>query len=449
MFDCAIVGAGLAGLVAAQHLVDRGLNVVVLEGRSRVGGRVENRTLSDGGYVELGGQWIGAGFDSLNELIEKYGFETIGLPAEGNLMVRVRGKLIEVPSSEELPALTPFEVSDLGQGLLRLRRLSQRLRDDPAWHQSNEAWLKQDLRRWVAANLRTQGAKHRFGEVYSAAFGPMPKDATLLEGLLQVGSGLDLETMLASNGGLNQKRVAGGVAAVAEAMAAALGDRVRLESEVIRIEHDEAAARVVLADGEVVEARHVICTLPPRLAVNLEYDPPLPAWRREAAGKVAPGNVIKAFLIYPRAFWRDKGLSGQSSTDKGAVRVTFDTSSDADGRGHLMGFFEGADADTLARRSVTLRQRAFMDAVVSIFGEEGQHPDKYIERDWSAEKFTGGCHGAHFSPGVWTTHGPVLAEADGVLRWAGAEYASRFNGYMEGAVRSGREAAAAVARALA
>lgn len=449
MFDCAIVGAGLAGLVAARYLAERGLHVTVLEARDRVGGRVENRVLSDGSYVELGGQWIGPGFDELLEIIDDMGLETIGLPARGNLVVRLRGQALEVPSKEDSPALTPFEVSDLGQGLLRLRRLAKRLRDDVAWRRANEAWLGQDLRRWVSTNLRTQGAQRRFGEVYAAAFGPMPKGATLLEGLHQVNSGPDLESMLASNGGLHQKRVHGGMAAVAYALADRLGDVVRLGAEVVRVEHDDRSARLVLADGEIVEARQVISTLPPRLAVSLPHQPELPAWRGEAADKVAPGNVIKAFLIYERPFWRDLGYSGQSSADEGAVRVTFDTSSDESERGHLMGFFEGADADSLSRRSVTLRERAFVDSVTRTFGDVAAKPLSYIERDWSAEKFTGGCHGAHFAPGVWTTNGPILAEPEGVLHWAGAEYATRFNGYMEGAVRSGREVAAVVARNLA
>lgn len=449
MFDCAIIGAGLAGLVAARHLVDRGLKVVVLEGRDRVGGRVENKTLNDGSYVELGGQWIGSGYDSLQEIIDELGFKTIGLPSSGKLVVRLRGKSIEVPSSEEMPALTPFEVADLGQGLLRLRRLSQRLRDDPAWRKSNVVWLNQDLRRWVASNLRTQGAQRRFGEVYAAAFGAMPKDATLIDGLLQVTSGIDLETMLASNGGLHQQRVEGGVAAVAQAMGEQLGDVIRLEAEVVKVEHDENSARLTLADGEVVEARQIISTLPPQLAVSLEHNPPLPEWRQEAADKVAPGNVIKAFLVYQTPFWRKKGFSGQSSADEGAVRVTFDTTAEGNERGHLMGFFEGAGASSLAQRSVTLRERAFVDAVARAFGDEGLHPIGYVERDWATERFTGGCHGAHFSPGVWTTNGPLLAQSEGVLHWAGAEYATRFNGYLEGAVRSGREAATVVARALA
>ena len=446
MRDCAIVGGGLAGLTAALDLVKRGVDVVVLEARERVGGRVENGVLDDGQYVELGGQWIGAGHDAVQELIERYGLHTVGLPNKGNLVMRLRGQTLEVPSAGDGPALSPFEVSDLGQGLLRLRRLAQRLRDDAAWSAANDAWLRQDLRRWIQTNLRTVGAQARFIEVYSAAFGPMSRNATLLEGLHQVNSGPDLESMLASNGGLNQRRVEGGMFEVCLAMAEDLGDRLRLGAVVDSIEHGERSATVVLADGERIEARHVISTLPPRLATRMTYEPALPQWRTETAAKVAAGNVIKAFLVYEKPFWRDLGLSGQSSADEGSVRVTFDTTTGEDQRGLLMGFFEGADADSLSKRSVTLRQRAFVESVVKTFGDVAAKPIDYIERDWSAEPFTAGCHGAHFAPGVWTANGPVLAEPEGVLYWAGAEYSSRFNGYMEGAVRSGLEAAAAVAR---
>ncbi|MDO5737272.1 MAG: FAD-dependent oxidoreductase [Propionibacteriaceae bacterium] len=446
MLDCAIVGGGLAGLTAALDLVKRGLDVVVLEARDRVGGRIENGILDDGQYVELGGQWIGAGHDAVQELVERYGLMTVGLPNKGNLVMRLRGQAVEVPSAGDGPALSPFEVSDLGQGLLRLRRLAQRLRSDAAWSGANDKWLRQDLRRWIKTNLRTQGAQQRFIEVYSAAFGPMSREATLLEGLHQVNSGPDLESMLASNGGLNQRRVEGGMFEVCRAMAEDLGGRVRLGAVVDTIEHGERSATVVLSDGERITASNVISTLPPRLSTKMTYDPPLPSWRTETAAKVAAGNVIKAFLVYEKPFWRELGLSGQSSADEGSVRVTFDTTTGESERGLLMGYFEGADADSLSKRSVTLRQRSFVDSVVKTFGDVAAKPIDYIERDWSTEPFTAGCHGAHFAPGVWTTNGPVLAEPEGTLHWAGAEYSNRFNGYMEGAVRSGLEVAAAVAR---
>lgn len=396
--------------------------------------------------MELGGQWVGPGFDNITDLIEQHGLSTIDLPPTGNLVVRLRGQSVQVPSAIDGPQLTPFEVADLGQGLLRLRRLAERFRTDAVWAQANHVWLSQDLTRWVATNLRTRGAKQRFGEVYEAAFGSMPKKATLEEGLRQVLSGPDLETMMASRGGLHQKRVEGGAYALTRAMADALGDVVRLSSPVEKISHRADGATVHLADGETIEARHVISTLPPRLAVALEHEPPLPPWRTEVASKVSPGNVIKAVLVYETPFWREHGLSGQSSADTGAMRVTLDASVSDSPRGLLMGFFEGAEADSLSRRSSTLRERAFTDSVKATFGDGVPKPMAYIERDWSTERYTAGCHGAHFAPGAWSANGPLLAESDGVLHWAGAEYASRFNGYMEGAVRSGLEAAAEVAR---
>lgn len=449
MVDCAIIGAGLAGLTAARDLVRRGLDVVLVEARDRVGGRIENGWLSDGQYVELGGQWLGGGHDGIVELISDYGLKTIGNPASGNLMVRFRGRTTPLPSTEDSSDLTPFEVSDLGSGLLRLRRLGQRLREDEVWAKANHVWLGQDLTRWVQTNLRTVGARKRFKKVYQTAFGPLEDGLTLQQGLMDVNSGPNLETMLASNGGLNQLRVEGGVHALCEAMAADLGDVVRLGAVVTKVEHSAESATLVLADGERIEARQVISTLPPKLAAKLDHDPPLPQWRGEAADKVAAGNVIKAYLVYEKPFWRDKGLSGQSSADDGPVRVTFDTTTGESRRGLLMGFFEGADADSLSRRSVTLRERAFVDSVTKTFGDVAAQPVEYIERDWSAEPFTGGCHGAHFAPGVWTASGPALAESEGVLHWAGAEYSGRFNGYMEGAVRSGHDVATTVALNLA
>ena len=447
MLDCAIIGAGLAGLVAARDLRNRGLGVVVLEARDRVGGRVENGVLADGQYVELGGQWIGAGHDAIFELIERYGLRTIGIPARGNLVVRIHGRLLEVPSAADGAELTPFEVADLSQGLLRLRRLAHRLADDPAWVAANGAWLRQDLRRWVRTNLRTGGAQARFGEVYEAAFGPMIPKATLEEGLRQINSGPSLETMIANNGGLNQQRIEGGMTALCEALANDLGEVVRLGNPVTKVTHGDTAV-VTLASGETIEARTVVSTLPPRLAVALEYDPPLPQWRRDVAEKVAPGNVIKAYLVYETPFWRERGLSGQSSSDEGAVRVTFDTTPADSTRGLLMGFFEGNEADSLAHRSLETRRRAFVESAVRAFGEEAAEPSEYVERDWSAEQYTRGCHGAHFAPGIWTSSGPVLAASEGCLYWAGAEYSTKFNGYMEGAVRSGEEVAATIAVAL-
>ena len=106
-----------------------------------------------------------------------------------------------------------------------------------------------------------------------------------------------------------------------------------------------------------------------------------------------------------------------------------------------MGFFEGGEASGIGKRSAFLRQRSMEETVKAAFGADHPEALAYVDRDWSAERFTGGCHGAHFAPGVWTASGPVLAASEGRVHFAGAEYASKFNGYMEGAVRSGIDVA--------
>ncbi len=75
------------------------------------------------------------------------------------------------------------------------------------------------------------------------------------------------------------------------------------------------------------------------------------------------------------------------------------------------------------------------------FGDAASAPVEYLERDWMSEEFSRGCYGAHFAPGVWSAYGPALRAPIGRIHWAGAECATVWNGYMEGAVRSGEQVA--------
>jgi monoamine oxidase len=125
--------------------------------------------------------------------------------------------------------------------------------------------------------------------------------------------------------------------------------------------------------------------------------------------------------------------------------VTFDNSPPSGTPGVLMGFLEGKEARTWARRSQAERRQAVIGCFVRYFGQAAAHPEQYVERDWMAEEFTRGCYGAHFAPGTWTSYGEAWRAPIGRLHWAGAECAPRWNGYMEGAVRSGEAAADAVA----
>lgn len=446
VLDCVVVGAGFAGLTAAVDLAARGKDILVLEARDRVGGRVYT-TDHAGMKIELGGQWVSPGNDSMHELIEAADVDLVG-PQEGALLIRSQGGVYRsIPAPDRSHALTPFEMADLGQGVLRFKRLAERVNSDLTWAAANVAWLGQPLSRWVKANLRTPAAQQDFAAMLASVSGKAGGDISLGQALSISVNGTDLESLFTVSGGLKLRRVVGGMHKLAEFLAARLGGRVKLGEVVTAIEHDPDGVNIHTESGESYRARRVLVTLPPWLALRLDYNPPLPAWREDVLQRGTAGHVIKAVAIYPTAWWRSMGLSGQMSADEGAVRVTFDIS-DPDGPGVLTGFFEGAEAAAMSKRGTAAREQAFMDSLSAVFGDVVRQPHEYLDYDWASDKYTRGCHTPHFAPGVWSVNGQLLAEAAGAIHFAGAEYVGKNNGYLEGAVRSGRDEAKAILREL-
>ncbi|MFL5829934.1 MAG: flavin monoamine oxidase family protein, partial [Solirubrobacteraceae bacterium] len=85
---------------------------------------------------------------------------------------------------------------------------------------------------------------------------------------------------------------------------------------------------------------------------------------------------------------------------------------------------------------------------VRYFGRQAAHPTSYIEMNWAAEPWTRGCYGGYLAPGVLTDYGAAIRKPVGRIHWAGAETSDYWNGYMDGAVRSGERAAREVLAAI-
>ena len=455
-----VVGAGLAGLAAARRLVADGHDVTVLEARDRVGGRTEGTVVGEGPHggtpLELGGQWLGEGHTRMYELVEELGLETFRTyNDEGRLTLDLGGRQSTMaPTKGAMPKLSPFVLADLAQGMARFTRLANRTDLERPWATPGAERLDaQTFETWIRRNLRTRVGRAYFRVACEAVWAAEAADVSLLHALFYARSNADLETLLAVDRGAQQDRVVGGSVRVAEAMAASLGDRVVLGSAVRRIEQGGPGGevRVSTRDGRTFTGDHVVVTLPPTLAGRLEYDPPLPSWRDQLTQRMPAGSVIKAFAVYDEPFWRRAGLNGQAASDTGPVKVVFDNSppsaDGADGEpgpGVLMGFFEGHEARLWARCAEDERREAMVGCLVRYFGRRAAEPTAYLERDWMAEEITRGFYGAHFAPGVWTSYGEAWREPVGRIHWAGAECAPEWNGYMEGAVRSGEAVAAAL-----
>lgn len=444
MHDCVVVGGGLSGLAAARALTAKGLDVVVVEARDRVGGRTLNAEIGGGEVVEVGGQWIGPTQHRVNALVAELGLQTHPTYADGENVIEHDGRIGRYRGA--IPRINPAVLLDVGQAQLRIDRLARKVPLDAPWDAPGARELDQmTAHTWIRRHTATRGARALLQAAVEAVWAAHPGDLSFLHLLHYVHSAGGFDALVNTAGGAQQDRIVGGSQRIALRMVDELGgERVRLDEPVTRVEQDVDG--VTIGD---VRARHAILALAPALAGRLTYEPALPGIRDGLTQRAAQGSVIKCHALYPQPFWRADGLTGQATSTVGPVKVTFDNSPPGGSPGVLLAFLEGDQARALGQLDPDRRRAEVLACLGRLFGPKAAWPERYLEQDWSQEPYTRGCYAGFFGPGAWTRYGRALREPIGRLHWAGTETATVWTGYFDGAISAGERAAAEVARALA
>lgn len=438
--DVAVVGAGLAGLVAARNLRAAGLSVMVIEARDRVGGKTLTE-YAEGVSLEMGGQWIGAKQRRISALARELGVETFPAREVGRTVFHEGGRRSEYAEGEDLPFADPASHREAEDAFHALSELAREAPPDAPWTAERAAeWDGQTLETWKLRHTEREGARFYFDLAVQSLYASEPRDLSVLGVLSDIASSGSFEGILEIEASVEETLFVGGAQEVSVRMAEELGESVVLGSPVYRIVQDEDGVRVE-SGRATVEAGAVIVALSPALRSRIEYLPALPAMHDGLSQRMPMGAVIKCHAVYDRPFWREDGLSGRAESDTGPCKVTTDNSPPHGGAGVLTGFILGQDARLWGRRPVEERRAAVLECFARYFGEEAMRARAYTELDWGAEVYSRGGYSGCATPGALTDHGPALREPFGKIHWAGTETAAAWTGYMDGAVESGERAA--------
>jgi monoamine oxidase len=433
-------------LAAARVLAEAGRAVTVLEARDRVAGRNLGAVLSNGVPVEMGGQWVGPSQDAVLDLIDELGLETFPTYDDGEMLTELDGQIVR--SADGSFGLAADSAVEVGRVWEEIETLASTVSTASPWSSPDAERLDaQTLDAWLVDTTKDPVALRLFRMLVPALFCAEASMMSLLHFLFYVKSGTSLTRLTSTADGAQEARVVGGTHQISERMAEQLGERVRLDAVVRTISQLDDGVRVSFEGGEVA-AQAVIVAVPPTLAGRIRYVPPLPPLRDGLTQQIPAGSVIKVQVGYETPFWRQLGLSGLVLSLDDALSVVIDNSPPDASCGVLVGFIEGAHARAASQMTAAARRELVVGALVRFFGPDAAEPFDLLEQDWSAEEFTRGCYGGRLGAGVWTQYGRALAQPVGRIHWAGAETSDVWNGYMDGAVRSGRRAASEVLAAL-
>ena len=434
------MGAGLAGLNAATAVRAAGRSVVVLEARQRVGGRNFDHPLGRGKVAELGGEWAGPGQNKVLGLAKELGVAIFDTYSAGkSVYYNAQGQ--RQTYSGDIPPASPASLVELEATILEFNRMASTVPADKPWTaQQAGTWDQETIQTWINQNLHTAEARNLADLAIRGVYGEEAEQISLLD-LLQAISGVggDFNTLIGSAQSL---RFVGGPQQLSKKLAARLRGAVHL-GVAVRAVHQTDSGVALHSDSETFHARRAILTMPKTLLGRVTFDPPLPPAVDQLLQREPMGSVLKVNAIYTKPFWREHGLNGSATSEVGPIRITYDNSPPDGNPGVLVGFMEGNDSRAFYGASHAARRRAALGCFARYFGPRALKPIGYVDMMWALEPFTRGAYGSFNPPGVLTSLRDPLVKPIGRLHYASSDASAQWPGYMDGAIRSGRAAAAA------
>jgi monoamine oxidase len=441
--EVVIIGAGFSGIAAAKMLHEAKIPFLILEARERIGGRVFTKHLSENLYVDLGGQWIGPTQDRMYALCQEFDIPYFETYDEGKNILNLLGKIRTYKGI--IPKMDPLSMINLDIIMRRLERMAKQIDIHAPWtHPKAGKWDGMTLEEFLKKYSKTKSCYEVIKIGCETIFACELSEISLLHALFYIRSGTSLDCLINIKNGAQQHRIEGGMQRLIEEMAKPFYEKIIFESPVERVIQGADSISVDFGD-QSIEAREAIIAIPPPLLNQIQFDPELSSKKQELLKNYPMGRVGKCFMIYEKPFWRTLEYSGQVVSDDPLTHQTVFDCSPADGSfGILMGFVIGNRADEYFSLSEEERKNRMMRSLKQYFGEKAETAIQYLDFTMSDEAWSKGCYAGLMSVNSWSKFQDNYRKSEDRLHFAGTEAATRWHGYIEGAVLAGEAAASKI-----
>lgn len=413
-----VLGAGFAGLAAANQLVKKGIKVTVLEARNRIGGRVFSyKVPGEELVVELGAEWVGDSHNRIKELCHEYKLELLNNQFETHLVYK--GKYF-------------------GNG---------------QWKYSDE-WDKKWSTILERYNGMTLAQKKQLDSYdwwrYLVNHGCDGRDLDLRELLDSTDFGESIRhtsayAALAEYAESSEKnemdfKIKGGNGMLAEKLAEDIGkENILLSHFVTKVDQRGATVKVECKNGATFTADKVICTLPTFSVNKVEWLPALPLEKIGALKSLQYARINKHPVLFSERFWPE---DFDMATDSPAHYFYHATKNQPGSKGVLISYTIGDKAAVIANQEDVFHTSIINQALQPAFGDIQQKIIKHFNYYWGNDDFSKGAY-AMYKPGQWYTVMPILKKPFMHTHFAG-EHLANWQGFMEGALITGEEVAKAI-----
>jgi monoamine oxidase len=412
-----VIGAGFAGLSAAYRLKQKGADVTVLESRNRYSGRVHSHVLdkAENLVIELGAEWVGESHERLKQLCGEFALELFNNQFDTHLIFA--GKYYPKGKWD-------FEAE--------WKAKFNKLMDDYK-NFTEEDKKKLDKLDWwrFLLNMDISERDLQIRELMdSTDFGETIRQVSAFAALAEYAESSEKNEM--------DYKIRGGNSRLADKFVEKIGkENIKLNHKVKEVSQSDGGVTVLCDNNTSFNCDSIVCAIPTFSVSRINWKPALPQEKMDAINSLQYARISKHAILFEERFWKDESFD--MVTDVYGHYFYHATKNQPGKKGALISYTIGDKADVISRQNKEFKSKMISETLEPAFGDVSSKIIGQVNYYWGNDTQTRGAY-ALYGRGQWFSVMPVLKKKFLNVHFAG-EHLADWQGFMEGAINSGEEAA--------